>query len=118
MVAWTPQSDAIAVPARASGGVALVQRPGRKGPMIGTGFTGAVLAVREVVCAPDVDPAEPVWRSDGRCSVLARLARALGRDGPFDGVDAFARRAGVSRAQLVLMLRAAGAGPDPFGPSA
>ena len=73
--------------------------------------------VRDAVTAPDVDPQVGTWQPDGRCCVGARLAHALGlKSGDYlDGIDEWARRMGGNRAQVLLMLKSAGAGNDPTG---
>ena len=73
--------------------------------------------VREAVTAPDVDPQVGTWQLDGRCCVGARLAHALSvKSGDhLDGIDEWARQMGGNRAQVLLMLKSAGAGDDPVG---
>ena len=78
----------------------------------------AIRKVHRAVTAPGIDQAHGQWREDGRCCAGARMARALGvASGNYlDGADAWAREMGGNRAHVILLLRQAGAGPDPLGP--
>ena len=78
---------------------------------------GMIEMVREVVITPGVDPQVGTWQPDGRCCVGARLAYALGlKSGSYlEGIDEWARQMGGNRAQVLLMLKSAGAGNDPTG---
>ena len=78
---------------------------------------GMIEMVREVVITPGVDPQVGTWQPDGRCCVGARLAYALGlKSGSYlEGIDEWARQMGGNRAQVLLMLKSAGAGDNPTG---
>ena len=78
----------------------------------------AIRKVYQAVTAPGIIQSEGQWREDGRCCAGARMAHALGVEtGVFlDGADAWAREMGGNRAHVILLLRQAGAGRDPFGP--
>ena len=61
------------------------------------------------------DPSTP----DAPCCVGARLAQYMSVSSFFyDGIDAFAQALGCTRAHLILMLRACGAGQHPFSAAA
>ena len=77
----------------------------------------AVEAVREEITQPGQDQSIGQWEPGGRCCAGARLAHAMGvSSGNYNqGLDAFAERIGGNRAQLIMMLKAAGAGRDPAG---
>ncbi len=79
----------------------------------------AARLVEEAVTAPGIDQSVGSWREDGRCCMGSRIAHALGVETPnyLNGVDEWARLMGATRAQVILMLRDAGAGPDPLGPA-
>ena len=76
----------------------------------------AAQAVAGVVTMPEVVQSQGTWRPGARCCVGARLAHALNvESGDYrDGRRAFARSMECNDAQLVLMLRQAGAGHSPF----
>ena len=78
----------------------------------------AIRKVYPAVRAPGIVQSNGQWQTDGRCCVGARMAHALGVDtGNFlDGADAWARDMGGNRAHVIVMLKRAGAGPDPLGP--
>ena len=83
-------------------------------------------SVAKVVTLPGMDQGVGYWRVNGECCIGARLAFALEVDGMrgeyqlghlvdfLRGAEEFARRIGGNRAHLIVMLREAGAGDDPF----
>ncbi len=77
----------------------------------------AIEKVREAVCLPDLNPFREYWQKDDRYSLIARLFHALSSENvhPYALPDAWGRMMGANRAHLVIMLREAGAGHDPFG---
>ena len=77
----------------------------------------AIEKVRATASLPNMDPSQECWRDNGQCSLEARLCRALSSENVhlYDLPDAWGRMMGANRAQLVIMLREAGASHDPFG---
>ena len=77
----------------------------------------AIEKVREAVCFPDTNPFREYWRKDHRYSLITRLFHALYSENvhPYSLPDAWGRMMKANRAHLVIMLREAGAGHDPFG---
>ena len=77
----------------------------------------AIEKVREAYCLPDMNPFREYWRKDHRYSRIARLFHALSSENvhPYSLPDAWGRMMKANRAHLVIMLREAGAGHDPFG---
>ena len=73
--------------------------------------------VAETAAMPGMKQWVGTWRENGRCCAGARLAHALSvpSGGYVDGMRAFARSMGCNEAQLILLLRQAGAGHNPFG---
>ena len=73
--------------------------------------------VRETASLPNMDPSRECWQDNGQCSLEARLCHALSSENVhlYDLPDAWGRMMGANRAHLVIMLREAGAGHDPFG---
>ena len=71
------------------------------------------------VTAPGVDQRRGNWREDGGCCIGSRMAHALGvKSGKYlEGIDEWARRMGLTRAHVIVMLQDAGAGHDPIGPT-
>ena len=72
--------------------------------------------VRETASLPNMDPSREYWQDDGQCSLAARLFHALSPEDVhlYDLPDAWGRMMGANHAHLVIMLREAGAGHDPF----
>ena len=77
----------------------------------------AIEKVREAVCLQDMNPFREYWRKDHRYSLITRLFHALYSENvhPYSLPDAWGRMMKANRAHLVIMLREAGAGHDPFG---
>ena len=77
----------------------------------------AIEKVREMMCSPDKNPFREYWRKDNRYSLIAQLFHALSSENvhPYSLPDAWGRMMKANRAHLVIMLREAGAGHDPFG---
>ena len=76
----------------------------------------AIEKVREMMCSPDKNPFREYWRKDNRYSLIAQLFHALSSENvhPYSLPDAWGRMMKANRAHLVIMLREAGAGHDPF----
>ncbi len=75
--------------------------------------------VREEVTAPGINQRRGNWNEQGDCCMGSRIGHALGLKPGFfymEGVDEWARRMGLNRAQVIAMLQDAGAGHDPLGP--
>ena len=77
----------------------------------------AVEKVREILAFPDKNPFQEYWRKDNQYSLIAQLFHALSSENvhPYSLPDAWGRMMNANRAHLVIMLREAGAGHDPFG---
>ena len=77
----------------------------------------AVERVWDTVTLPNQEQQHGHWRDGGRCCAGSRLAHALGASSGqyLEGADAFAELLGGTRAEVILMLRDAGAGQDPLG---
>ena len=81
----------------------------------------AIEKVREAVCFPVMDPSREYQQKDNRYSLITRLSHALSSlyvhpyIHPYALPDAWGRMMKANRAHLVIMLREAGAGHDPFG---
>ena len=75
--------------------------------------------VRAEVTAPGINQRRGNWNEQGNCCMGSRIGHVLGLKPGFlymEGVDEWARRMGVNRAQVIAMLQDAGAGHDPLGP--
>ena len=79
----------------------------------------AIEKVREAVCFPDMDPSREYQQKDNRYSLITRLSLSHALSSkyvhPYALPDAWGRMMNANRAHLVIMLREAGAGHDPFG---
>ena len=83
----------------------------------------AIEKVREAVCFPDMDPSREYQQKDNRYSLITRLSLSHALSSkyvhryvhPYALPDAWGRMMKANRAHLVIMLREAGAGHDPFG---
>ena len=73
--------------------------------------------VRETASLPNMNPSQECWQDNSQCSLEARLCHALSSENVhlYDLPDAWGRMMGANHAHLVIMLREAGAGHDPFG---
>ena len=73
--------------------------------------------VRETASLPNLNPFRECCQDNGQCSQAARLCHALSSESLhlYDLPDAWGRMMGANHAHLVIMLREAGAGHDPFG---
>ena len=76
----------------------------------------AIEKIREMMCSPDKNPVREYWRKDNRYSLIAQLFHALSSENVhhYSLPDAWGRMMNANRAHLVIMLREAGAGHDPF----
>ena len=82
----------------------------------------AIEKVREAVCFPDMDPSREYQQKDNRYSLITRLSLSHALSSkyvhryvhPYALPDAWGRMMNANRAHLVIMLREAGAGHDPF----
>ena len=76
----------------------------------------AVEKVREILAFPDKNPFREYWRKDNRYSLIAQLFHTLSSENvhPYSLPDAWGEMMNANRAHLVIMLREAGAGHDPF----
>ena len=75
--------------------------------------------VRAEVTAPGINQRRGNWNEQGNCCMGSRIGHVLGLKPGFfymEGVDEWARRMGINRAQVIAMLQDAGAGHDPLGP--
>ena len=77
----------------------------------------AVEKVRKILAFPDKNPFREYWRKDHRYTLIAQPFHTLSseNDHPYSLPDAWGRMMNANRAHLVIMLREAGAGHDPFG---
>ena len=69
-----------------------------------------------MMCSRTRTPDRGYWRKDNRYSLIAQLFHALSSENvhPYSLPDAWGRMMNANRAHLVIMLREAGAGHDPF----
>ena len=76
----------------------------------------AVQKVREILAFPDKNPFQEYWRKDNQYSLIAQLFHALSSANvhPYSLPDTWGEMMNANRAHLVIMLREAGAGHDPF----
>ena len=76
----------------------------------------AVEKVREILAFPDKNPFQEYWRKDNQYSLIAQLFHTLSSENvhPYSLPDAWGEMMNANRAHLVIMLREAGAGHDPF----
>ena len=75
--------------------------------------------VRVEVTAPGINQRIGNWNEQGDCCMGSRIGHALGLTPGFsymEGIDEWARRMGLNRAQVIAILQDAGAGHDPLGP--
>ena len=76
----------------------------------------AVEKVREMMCSSDKNPFREYWREDNPYSLITQLFHAPSSENvhPYSLPDAWGEMMNANRAHLVIMLREAGAGHDPF----
>ena len=76
----------------------------------------AVEKVREMMCSLDKNPFQEYWWNDHRYSPTAQPFHALSSANvhPYSLPDTWGEMMNANRAHLVIMLREAGAGHDPF----
>ena len=76
----------------------------------------AVEKVREMMCSLDKNPFQEYWWNDHRYSPIAQPFHPPSAENvhPYGLPDAWGRMMNANRAHLVIMLREAGAGHDPF----
>ena len=79
----------------------------------------AVEKVRKILAFPDKNPFREYWRKDHRYSPIAQPFHALSAENvhPYSLPDAWGQMMNANRAHLVIMLREAGAGHNPFSDS-
>ena len=72
----------------------------------------AIEKVKKAECFPDVAPSREYWRKGNRYSLIAQMFYALSSEKVLS--EAWDRIMEANHAHLIIMLREAGAGHDPF----